>query len=133
MSEGGASGDPAAHRFHCTEGERAAFEAGIKLGTIFHQYVGMPLSLENLSSLETAIRGACLVQPYVIEASIRIDPSGLGKKEGEYNYTTLTPERLDVLVVIVYGGSKMRARLAYDDELDYPLMWLEDTRCPENI
>ncbi|MCI2413518.1 MAG: dihydroneopterin aldolase, partial [Cuniculiplasma sp.] len=32
--------DEAASYFHCTDRERAIFEAGIKLGSIYHQYVG---------------------------------------------------------------------------------------------
>ncbi|MEE9268050.1 MAG: dihydroneopterin aldolase family protein, partial [Thermoplasmata archaeon] len=39
--------DPTADYFECTDAERAAFEAGIKLGSIFHQYVGAPVSPEN--------------------------------------------------------------------------------------
>jgi hypothetical protein len=33
--------DVADSYFSCTDSERAAFEAGIKLGTVYHQFVGV--------------------------------------------------------------------------------------------
>lgn len=41
----------AAGRFACTERERALFEAGIKMGTIYHQFVGTPVNLRTVESL----------------------------------------------------------------------------------
>ena len=34
----------AASRFNCSEKERAIFEAGIKMATIYHQFVGTPVN-----------------------------------------------------------------------------------------
>jgi len=118
--------DLASERFMCSDGERAAFEAGIKLGGLFHQYVGTPLSLDNVVSLEEAIERACLVQPFVERIKVNIDRRGLSKKSGLYDYTTLTGDRLDVSMCIVCQGFRVEARLAYDRELEYPLMWIED-------
>ena len=59
--------DPASLYFKCSDRERAIFEAGIKLGTIYHQYVGAPLNLSNVESLEKAISAS---------ASAFIDPTG---------------------------------------------------------
>ncbi|MFH0966806.1 MAG: dihydroneopterin aldolase family protein, partial [Methanobacteriota archaeon] len=35
--------------------ERAAFEAGIKLGALYHQWVGTPVSRESANSLKLAM------------------------------------------------------------------------------
>ncbi|MHB1492538.1 MAG: dihydroneopterin aldolase family protein [Thermoplasmataceae archaeon] len=118
--------DIAEQFFNCSDRERAIFEAGIKLGTIYHQYVGAPVSLSNLQSLEEAIRQSVLVQPFVDEASVRINPDNINRHKGTYKYITLTGDMLDVSLSIRYKGSKVKARLRYIREMDYPLMYLED-------
>jgi len=52
--------DPTSAYFVGTDRDRAAFEAGIKLGSILHQYIGVPLTRENATSLERAIEAAGL-------------------------------------------------------------------------
>ncbi|MDG6221411.1 MAG: dihydroneopterin aldolase family protein [Candidatus Thermoplasmatota archaeon] len=126
MTEDKSKEDIAAAYFRCRKRERAAFETGIKLGSLFHQYVGAPLSLENLPSLEKAMEEGCRVQPFVVDAEVHIDRSGLDKKEGVYDYTTLEPERLEIRIVIDYGGERFMGRMRFIPELDYPLMWLEE-------
>ena len=59
-------------RFNCTVKERACFEAGIKMGTIYHQFVGTPFSLANVTQLEKAIEDAIRVQPYVSDVRARL-------------------------------------------------------------
>ena len=116
--------DPAESYFKCTNRERAIFEAGIKLGTIYHQYVGVPINLSNLESLENAIKDSVMVQPFVESASVRIDPEMVKKRQGVYKYITLSGEMLTVSVVIKYKDESVEARLNYIEEMDYPLMYL---------
>src|SRR2546426_373210 len=59
--------------FAGTDRDRAAFEAGIKLGSIVHQYVGTPLTSATASSLERAIEAATRVQPLVERVRVPID------------------------------------------------------------
>ncbi|MGI0149977.1 MAG: dihydroneopterin aldolase family protein, partial [Thermoplasmata archaeon] len=47
--------DPTRSYFAGTDRDRAAFEAGIKLGSIVHQFVGAPLTRGNAGALERAI------------------------------------------------------------------------------
>ncbi|MCD6461563.1 MAG: dihydroneopterin aldolase family protein [Thermoplasmata archaeon] len=117
-------GDPAAGFFSCTEGERAAFEAGIKLGALFHQFIGVPLSTSNAGDVEEAMRASLMVQPFVRKADVAVDRDGLHPKEGEYDYTILTPERLRVSMEVAYGESVVEAGMRYVEELGYPLMFL---------
>ncbi|MCK4613309.1 MAG: dihydroneopterin aldolase, partial [Thermoplasmata archaeon] len=88
--------------FHITPRERATFEGGIKLGGIFHQFTGTPVSMESAESLERAIEEAVRAQPFVEEVRIRINRELLeerckkGTDEIGEGYTTLIGEMLDV-------------------------------------
>ena len=68
--------------FHCTDRERAAFEAGIKLGGIFHQFTGTPVSPASARSLEQGITEAVRSQPFVREVSVMIDRGILHERCG---------------------------------------------------
>lgn len=111
--------------FSCSDSERAAFEAGIKMGTIYHQFVGVPLSNENVDTLEKAMESGCLVQPFVEKVSVRIDRSMLRKKRGQYDYVSLTGDMLDVSVVVRYKSARIRASMKFVKEMNYPLMFVE--------
>lgn len=118
--------DPAEPFFKCTDRERAIFESGIKLGTIYHQYVGVPINLSNLESLEHAIRESVMVQPFVEEAEVTIDPDIVEKRQGVYKYITLTGEMLNVKIKVKYRSQTVVSRLRYVSEMDYPLMFIEE-------
>ena len=118
--------DPAAQFFHCSDRERAIFEAGIKLGTIYHQYVGAPLNMSNVQSLEKAIEESAKVQPFVEDAEVRIDEDIINKRQGVYKYITLAGEMLDVAITVRYNDTRIKARLRYVPDIDYPLMYVEE-------
>ena len=111
-------------RFNCTVKERACFEAGIKMGTIYHQFVGTPFSLANVSQLEKAIEDAIRVQPYVSDVRVKIDRSGLVKDGDTYSYKSLVGEMIDAVVTIDMDGVKVTSEMRYDAELSYPLMFI---------
>ena len=116
--------DPAAPWFRCTDRERAAFEAGIKLGAMFHQFTGLPVSTGNAEAVERAMEGCLKVQPWVEAAEVRIDRARLPGKAHEYDYTTLTGEMFSATVRVRYGEAVAHAGLEYVAELKYPLMHL---------
>ncbi|AGN00978.1 hypothetical protein L593_05145 [Salinarchaeum sp. Harcht-Bsk1] len=47
-----------------TDAERAAFEAGIKFGALYHQFAGTPVSPESAESLATAMAESIENQPF---------------------------------------------------------------------
>lgn len=118
--------DPADKYFNCSDRERAIFEAGIKLGTIYHQYVGAPLNLSNVDSMERAMSESAKVQPFVEDAIVKIDKELISKKQGVYKYITLAGEMLNVTIKINYKSEQVTARLRYVPEMDYPLMYVEE-------
>lgn len=121
--------DPTQAYFAGTERDRAAFEAGIKLGSILHQYAGAPLTLETAASLERAIESATRVQPLVEEVRVRIDRGRL-RLRGPYRYATVSEDLLDVEVTIRVGRARAVGVMRYVPELDYPLMYLKDIGTP---
>ena len=118
--------DLANSRFNCSVKERACFEAGIKMGTIYHQFVGTPFSLANVDQLERAIEKAVMVQPYVSDVKVRISTDGLVKDGDTYSYKSLTGEMIDAVVSIDMDGTKVTAEMRYDAELGYPLMYISN-------
>jgi hypothetical protein len=112
--------------FKCTDSERAAFEAGIKMGTIYHQFVGVPLSSDNVRTLEKAIEAGCSVQPFVEDVRVTINREMLRKKRGQYDYVSLTGDMLDVSMTIRYRNARVKASMKLIKEMNYPLMFIEE-------
>ena len=106
-----------------TDKDNALFEAGIKLGALYHQFTGSPVNLNTVSSLETAIQESISVKPYVEEISVKIDRDMLRSKlNNEFGYTELQGPMLKVNITVRYGSSKVKVGMEYDPELNYPLM-----------
>jgi len=119
-------GEKADSHFSCSDSERAAFEAGIKLGTIYHQFVGVPLSADNVETLEKAIEAGSRVQPFVEDVRVRIDRSMLKKKRGVYDYISLTGDMLDVTLTVKYKSARVEAAMEFVKEMNYPLMYIRE-------
>jgi len=106
--------------------ERVAFEAGIALGMVIHQFSGIPIKFaEEVKFLEKVIEYAILSQPFKKRASVKINIE-IPAEDNPYNYVTLKSRNLDVTVVVEYGKAVVRARLRYAPELDYTLAYIED-------
>jgi hypothetical protein len=117
--------DPTTPYFAGTDRDRAIFEAGIKLGSIAHQFVGTPLTRDNAATLERTIEAATRTQPLVERVRVKIDRKRL-RVRGPYRYGVLTEDLLDVEVSIRVGTAKAVGALRYVPALDYPLMYLKD-------
>ncbi len=131
MTEPDSSGKDSrlAKRFSSNSRERAAFEAGIKLGGLFHQFTGIPLSLSNKEAVERAMEASVLVQPYVEEVTVEIRRP-LHRKKEEFDYTTLRGEDLYVELSLLFEGVRVLAVLEYLPKEDYPLMYIRDISEP---
>jgi len=101
-----------------TDREQAIFEAGIKLGALYHQWVGTPISRESAGSVESAIEKSVILQPFVEEITVRLDRSLM--KENVFRYSEICGLMFSVTIVTRVGFSYCRARLAPSD--GYPLM-----------
>ncbi len=116
----------AASRFKCTVRERVLFEAGIKLGTVYHQFIGTPVNLNDIEVIEAAMEKSIGTQPYVESVKIRIDRDVFSKSKDEYSYFSLSGEKIDVIVKIKIENVTATAEMRYDPELGYPLMYVSE-------
>jgi len=115
--------DSAASRFACDDVQRACFEAGIKMATIYHQFTGTPFCGATRAGLERAIEDCIRTQPYVSSVEVSIHCEG-GDKADQYTYTSLTGDMIDAVVTISLNGTDVTAEMRYDEELKYPLMYV---------
>jgi hypothetical protein len=106
-----------------SEHEQAIFEAGIKLGAMYHQFVGTPVSPATVSSLEAAMEQSIGLQPYVREIRIRLDRAQM--QENVFGYSELKGTMFSVDLVTRVGRASCHARL--EREGDYPLMEIVET------
>ncbi|MBC2745948.1 MAG: hypothetical protein HF975_02870 [ANME-2 cluster archaeon] len=110
-----------------TERDNALFEAGIKLGALYHQFTGAPVNISTVDSLEQAIKESISVQPYVEKISVTIDRDMVTSRTGEkFKYCELEGRMLEVEARITFSGTTAIVGLKYDQSLDYPLMRIID-------
>jgi hypothetical protein len=114
--------------FQCDVKERAAFEAGIKLGTVYHQFVGTPVASSNVASLEKAIEEGIMVQPFVEDVKVSIDRTQLREKKNKFDYQSLTGSMIGVELTIKVDEVLVIAVMQYIEELKYPLMYIKEIR-----
>lgn len=98
--------------------EQATFEAGIKLGALYHQWVGTPISRDSAASVEKAIEQAVILQPCVEEITVRLDRNLM--TANRFGYSELSGMMYDVEIITRVGFTYCRARLS--PENGYPLM-----------
>ena len=84
--------------------------------------MGTPVSVETASGLELAIQTSISLQPYVKSVKVSINRDML--KRNLFGYGELEGKMIDAEVEIDYQGEIIRARLKYDPEQNYPLMFL---------
>ena len=117
--------DPLAKYFRCSDRERAVFEAGVKLGSVYHQYVGSPVDRRSVRALERAMEAGMRAQPHVVSARVRIDRAALVRAITKMGYASLAGDMLDVIVTTRVSRSIAVGRLRFVRALKYPVMSIE--------
>jgi hypothetical protein len=106
-----------------TDAQQACFEAGIKFGSLYHQFAGTPVSPESTRSLERAMADAIENQPYCESVEVTIHDDRVADDiDHENGYTELTGRLMDVEMEIRYEDVVVRTAMAMAD--GYPLMEL---------
>ena len=123
--------DPAKKYFHpsITDRERAIFEAGIALGALYHQFVGLPIAKREdvLRAVKEAIEKAMSLQPFREKVEVRFDVGSIrGGGLDPYDYSSLKGDAIDARVVVKYGSARVKARMRFVEELGFNLMYIED-------
>lgn len=111
-----------------TQRERAIFEGAISMGALFHQFIGTPVNNKTKKSLENAIEQSLELQPAIekVEAIINLDK--LEDALSEFDYTSLNGDMLDVKIYTKVGDCEAIIRIEFIEELNYPLMYVEDIK-----
>jgi len=107
-----------------TDAQQACFEAGIKFGSLYHQFAGTPVSPASTRSLEAAIESSIENQPYCESVRVDIHDDRVAADIAHENgYTELTGALMDVEMRIEYEHVVVDTRMRMVD--GYPLMELE--------
>lgn len=111
-----------------TSAEQACFEAGIKFGTLYHQFAGTPVSTKNKESLEQAIEEAIENQPFCEAVSVTLDADRIEQAirdaPGTATYTELTGSLMQVEMIIQREETVVQTQMTMKD--GYPLMEIVD-------
>jgi hypothetical protein len=107
-----------------TDAQRTCFEAGIKFGSLYHQFAGTPVSPESAPSLARAMEAAIENQPYCESVSVAVREDELRAAcDSPHGYTELTGRLIEVELTVADEHHTVEASMAMDG--DYPLMELE--------
>ncbi|MFB6087917.1 MAG: dihydroneopterin aldolase family protein [Haloarculaceae archaeon] len=104
-----------------TAAHEACFEAGVKFGSLYHQFAGAPVSPETAASLERAIEESIQNQPACESVSVEIDP---GEIDTTHGYDELAGRHMTVRIEVHHDGVVAVAKMAMTE--GYPLMRLVD-------
>ena len=109
-----------------TTRERAIFEGAISMGALFHQFVGTPVNKDTKKSLETSVEESLKLQPAIEDVEVEIRFDKLEESMTEFDYTSLSGDMLDVKIHTKVDNVKAIIRIEFIEELNYPLMYVED-------
>ncbi|MFC7176724.1 dihydroneopterin aldolase family protein [Halosegnis marinus] len=108
-----------------TDPEAACFEAGIKFGSLYHQFAGTPVSPESTDSLERAMAEAIENQPYCESVTVEIHEERVRDAiDHAEAYTELTGALMDVDMTVDYDGVVVHTEMRMAD--GYPRMRVVD-------
>ena len=108
-----------------TDRDSALFEAGIKLGALYHQFVGSPVNLSTAGGLEEAIGGSISLQPFVQSITVAINRKMVSECINDFGYCELEGRMLGVDAVIRYGTAVVHVGIRYDVKMEYPMMFIQ--------
>ena len=108
--------------------ERVIFEGAISMGVLFHQFIGTPINKYTKESLEKAMEESINLQPGIATVDVNISLDKLEDSMTEFEYTTLTGDMLDVRIHTKIEDVEAIIRLEFIEELNYPLMYVEDIK-----
>ena len=111
-----------------TDRERASFEAGIKLGAIYHILCGIPISSkeEILSAIEKGIEASISCQPYVKSVKINLDRGKIsGDKSTPFDYDEIKGDIISADLILEYNSIEIVAKIKWVEDMQFPLMYIE--------
>ena len=111
-----------------TKRERAIFEGGISMGALFHQFIGTPVNKDTKESLEKCMENSLSLQPAIEKVEVEILFDKLEESMTDFDYTSLTGDMLDVKIYTKVDNVNAIIRIRFIEEINYPLMYVEDIK-----
>ncbi|MFB6126670.1 MAG: dihydroneopterin aldolase family protein [Halolamina sp.] len=106
-----------------TAAQQACFEAGIKFGSLYHQFAGTPVSPDSTASMETAMADAIENQPHCEAVAVEVHDERVREAiDHDNGYTELTGSLMTVRMRIRYEDVAVRTQM--EMEAGYPRMKL---------
>ena len=126
-----------------TPKDRAIFELGIKLGTLFHQFSGSPIGQDEkcIHDLTRGIEASIRSQPFVTKVAVKLnipvkkshrdqgsefDRVQLKEKTNvnPYDYTEISGRNLQAKVSVTYKEWDVVGNIEWIPKMQYPLMFI---------
>lgn len=107
-----------------TDRDRACFEAGIKFGALYHQFVGTPVSPDSADRLARAIEASIENQPHCTAVTVDVSADRV-RDRMHRGYAELTGTLMDVDLAVERAGIAVHASM-HEDDSGYPLMAIDD-------
>ncbi|MCU4741090.1 dihydroneopterin aldolase family protein [Halobacteria archaeon AArc-m2/3/4] len=102
-----------------TNAEVACFEAGIKFGSLYHQFAGTPVSPESAPGLARAMEEAIENQPHCQSVTVDVREDVLAAA-CQHGYTEMTGEFVEVEIVVDHDDCEVVTRMEMEE--GYPRM-----------
>jgi hypothetical protein len=103
-----------------TTAHRACFEAGVKFGSLYHQFAGTPVSPASAASLAAAIEESIENQPACERVTVDVREDALAETAADHGYTEFTGTLFEAQIVVEHEGVRVVASMAMEE--GYPLM-----------
>ncbi len=105
-----------------TTKERAVFELGIKLGTLYHSATGMPLKNDPkvLEAIAEGLKASIGCQPFVHDINVGFNQARL--LSNGFNYGEISGKNLKSEITVKYKDARAKGVLEWREGLKYPLM-----------
>jgi len=120
--------DPPTAENDAADREAACFEAGIKFGSLYHQFAGTPVSPASADSLARAMEAAIENQPACerVDVEMRTDRLENAIEGSAADYVEFTGRFADVEIAVEREGVAVLASMELED--GYPRMRIDSVR-----
>ena len=107
-------------RDNATDREIAYFEAGIKLGALYHQFLGLPIDPNFIEEFEDIIERSIGSRPYIKDISVKLNREIIREEINKSGYAEVNGKMLDIVLKIRYKSEEVVVALKYDEDSGYP-------------
>lgn len=90
------------------------------MGGLYHQFIGTPISEEDIKDLETTIEKSVSSQRFVEDAEVKIDKISTNR----FGYTEIEGNMLNVVLTLTDQNNRVVVSMTEDE--GYPMMKIDE-------